>query len=198
MEFKDIKQWIVSADKLARPVNIYTNFHPVQHPGFPFDRSRQQWAEFDKEAQQHTYVTDLEPGIYDGDRVEVVWQLCKHGQWINYQDNISHARYLAKQIDPRTRKVLRLKQQLKEPEIKVLAESLCAHCGGNVDVVQIGESVIDITKQPLNPNANAIKVIQDRISELDETKSEMSHQIAIWVTKYIIDELNHILKLLQS
>lgn len=184
MNLSDIKQWIVSADKLARPINPFDYDSTVEYTAY------ERFATF---ANQNTYATDLEPGIYDGDRVEVVYEYNTNDGdgWFDcdetyYQSMIRHNIKYSNCVC--LRQFLRLKQQPKELNVCQTCKGVSSkYCSNAFHLVR-----------PLNPNANAIKVIQDRISELDETKSEMSHQIAIWVTKYIIDELNHILKLLQS
>lgn len=188
MTISDIKQWIVSEDKLAKPANPFDYDSAVEYTAY------ERFATF---SQQHTYATDLEPGIYDVDKVEVVWQYkSKLDEWFNapsirydeYQTFNDYKEDSKIGYDVDTRKFLRLKQQPKElnvcPTCKGVSSKYCSNAFHLVN--------------PLNHNATAIKVINkeiERLAELRETYlngtqwDNLTNQLQI---------LKRILKLLQS
>lgn len=74
---------LVTEDGLhAREVNIYTNFHKVQHPGFPFDESRRKWQQFEDEVKTYDLTEWCEPGSVIG--ADLVWQSYDHNE--GYKD----------------------------------------------------------------------------------------------------------------
>lgn len=227
MEFKDIKQWIVSADKLARPVNPFK--HQIgKSRDFTVKLSDLDlYGEFKISAQQYTYAADLEPGIYEGDKVEAVKQ-CHPGSTIEVNGvTMCDMRWL-----------LRLKQQtivandLNIGDI-VLLKGHQVHIK-SIEGKNTGDNQIEINdkirlrkteivslvkqqpKDPLtvneylnqgleraiseypgvNPNTNAIKVVSDRIDEIHVMLNRDSEFNV--GSQSILNELNHILKLLQS
>lgn len=187
MTILDIKQWIVSADKLARPVNEFTY------------RYNDNWKNFEQFAQQHIYATDLEPGVYDGDKVEVI---CKHLSGIEWPYE-NTGREIKKSIAINVE--LRLKQQPKTLENDIIHESAkkfandkgIAITGTFYEVFMGGyKSALRLPIQPLNPNTNAIKVVSDRIDEIHVMLNRDSEFNV--GSQSILNELNRILKLLQS
>lgn len=200
MTISDIKQWIVSADKLARPIN---NLPPLIYSetfgfGDPYTYENDLWKRFEQFAQQHTLSTDLEPGIYDVDKVEVI---CKHLSGIEWPYE-NTGREIKKSIAINVE--LRLKQQPKTLENDIIHESAKKFANdkgipitGTFYEVFMGgyKSALRLPIQPLNPNANAIKVIEDRKREIKakklyDTAYDGSKQAAV------LKELNQILKLL--
>lgn len=164
MTISEVKQWIVSADKLARPVNPFNYDSSVEYTAY------ERFAPF---AQQHIFATDLEPGIYDGDKVEVI---CKHLSGIEWPYE-NTGREIKKSIAINVE--LCLKQQPKTLENDIIHESAKKFANdksipitGTFYEVFMGgyKSALRLPIQPLNPNA--IKVIQkevERLAELRET-----------------------------
>lgn len=196
MEFKDIKQWIVSEDKLARPVNRFSECIPSL-----LSWVNKEYERFEQFAQQHTYATNLEHGIYDGDKVEVIWQYFDGEEFRNEISEDERLNSIKHGL--RQRQFIRLKQQPKEQEMKVQSplEYKISTCNGvtsynpiNPEINTVGRGVV----QSLNPKANAIKVINkevERLAELRETYlngtqwDKLTNQLQI---------LKRVLKLLQS
>lgn len=192
MKIEDIKQWIVSADKLARPVNPYEENSPKGNFSIVKHKEIKLYTRFKSETQQHTFATDLEPGIYDGDKVKLQ-RLCMYS-WNkpNYKP-VSEEWY--QDMKGSTENVFKTELQLLQG-VEVLKNDQWI-------TAMVTQSEIDEFKevnrwfrmlpfvQPLNPNANAIKVIEGMIAELQPYKE----------SKYArnkIDALEKAIKLLKS
>lgn len=185
MELKDIKQWEVEKG-IAKPVN----HHKLRFESFDTFGGlktyvlNEEYELFEQGIKDHTYTTSAPDGIHSAEMFgEVVWQFMNvKFKWI---DCVSNDNSFSKAHGFSTRQFLPFKQQA---ETITLDGETFVH---NPDSKQR----LDII-QPLNPNANAIKVIQDRIQVLQTIIGGDSVYDGRSYTK--LDEAKHILKLLQS
>lgn len=184
MNLSDIKQWIVSADKLARPINPFDYDSTVEYTAY------ERFASF---TQQHTFATDLEPGIYDGDKVEVI---CKHLSGIEWHYE-NTGREIKKSIAINVE--LRLKQEPKEQSEDLDKLKNQPEPDWDKNAIDKMNALLNMPQiQPLNPNANAIKVIESEIERWTAIKNDHINGWKHDIFDAKIEQCNDILKLLQS
>lgn len=68
-------------EQYVKAENPYTNFHPVQHPEFPFDKSRKQWAEFDKANPPIRYFGPAFEGVKSDSELDFIEQVLSGIEW---------------------------------------------------------------------------------------------------------------------
>lgn len=187
MSISDIKQWLVESQQ-ARPVNQFT-FQPVSLYSGDVNEENYKWAEFEQFVKQHTYATDAPDGIHSDEMFGgVVWQSRLRGfnteysnvnpdAYKNSDNDFETYRQYCDDMGAFTRQFLPFKQPILETS---LSETL------------------HFVRQVINPNANAIKVIQDRIADINQYKIDAHFADESSNCDNLIIELNYILKLLQS
>lgn len=187
MEFEDIKQWLVE-DKQARPVN--------QQPGYDFWDShfdKQDWEKEEGFSLKHTYATNAPDGIHSAEMFEeTVWQvktiINRDWRYLGIYETIDTITKLGRE----TRRFLPFKLPL-EYKISTI-NGVTTYSPAHPEMNTVGRGIV-------NPNANAIKVIQAEMVSLNQKLDNKylygSSGEALNI-EYTLERFRHILKLLQS
>lgn len=168
MEFKDITTWSVSKG-VATPVNPH---EPATEPDYYRRKSegiswgdflRKQRTDFEDLSKQHTYATDAPPGIHSAEMFgEVEEQIYRDDIGGIWQTLLKYEITLGYEI----RSFLPFKHPVEPNDKQSIGEyNELAEAFGK-DIVDEFNKLGLPQVQPLNPNANAIKIIKKRIEFL--------------------------------
>lgn len=193
-----IEKWQVE-NGIAKPVNPFSEFVPSG----AYVNSN--WQEFNAGIKDHTFATNAPSGIHSAEMFgEVEWQF-KHihdTEWMigkkskfHSFENFKNGLILMnceKNVSFESRQFLPFKHPV-EPNEDHENDAIWKKLEETEWVKPMAYNPKDT--QPLNPNANAIKVVSERINYYGNkgatSKAGENKDFAIW------NELQHILKLLQ-
>lgn len=196
MEFKEIKQWLVE-DKQARPVN--NNIQPEEKHYYLRKSDGVTWGdfynktyqEFEQLAKHHAYATDAPDGIHSDEMFgEVEWQM--------YDNNEGYEQWIKSSNPDRDKDNGYRIRQFLPFKLPTPLEYKISTSNGVTTYSPVHPEMNTVGRGIVNPNANAIKVIEQYKVELEIESNDPESGFSTRFLKAKIESCNHILKLLQS